>query len=88
MSVLTVHTIGGVIAATYPDFDPGQPLRVLPARVSNLWPSEAGTVVDDGWAFVGPTRHPYAAVIRDDRFGTTVHMDRHRLQVRPAGVQQ
>lgn len=27
----------------------------------------------------GRPRHPYAAVIRDDRFGTTVHMDGHRL---------
>ena len=40
-----------------PDFDPGQPLRVLPERVSSIWPSEAGPVVDDGWTFLGPTRH-------------------------------
>lgn len=86
MRVLSVHTIGGAIAATYPDFDPGQPLRVLPERVSSIWPSKAGPVVDDGWTFLGPTRHPYNAVIRDDRFGTTVHMDRQRLQARPAGV--
>ncbi|MFN8034057.1 MAG: hypothetical protein U0Q47_12280 [Mycobacterium sp.] len=83
MSVLTVYTLSGHVAAAYPDFTPGQPLRVLPDRVSDLWPAEAGSVVDDGWTFVGPTRHPYEAVIRDDRFGTTVHMDRNRLQVRP-----
>ena len=88
MSVLIVYTVGGDVAATFPDFTPGQPLRVLPGRVSDMWPTETGSVVDDGWSFVGPTRHPYAAVIRDDRFGTTVHMDRNRLQVRPGRTQQ
>ncbi len=88
MSVLIVYTVGGDVAATFPDFTPGQPLRVLPGRVSDMWPTEIGSVVDDGWSFVGPTRHPYAAVIRDDRFGTTVHMDRNRLQVRPGWTQQ
>ena len=88
MSVLIVYTVGGDVAATFPDFTPGQPLRVLPGRVSDMWPTETGSVVDDGWSFVGPTRHPYAAVIRDDRFGTTVHMDRNRLQGRPGWTQQ
>ena len=88
MSVLIVYTVGGDVAATFPDFTPGQPLRVLPGRVSDMWPTETGSVVDDGWSFVGPTRHPYAAVIRDDRFGTTVHMDRNRLQARPGGTQK
>lgn len=88
MSVLTVYTLGGQIAATYPDFAVGQPLRVLPERVSSIWPTEAGSVVDDGCSFAGPTRHPYAAVIRDDRYGTTVHMDRNRLQARPGGTQK
>lgn len=34
---------------------------------------------DDLWEFVGPTRHPYSAVIRETQFNTTVHIERERL---------
>lgn len=57
-----------------PDFDPGDPVRVLPdAAGSNV------VNADDGWEFAGPTRHPRVAVIRDVHFNSTVHVDRVRL---------
>lgn len=58
-------------------------------------PFEPGTVVDilaerdgsnfsdpHGWTVVGPTRHDYAVVVRDPRYGTTVHINVARLVAR------
>jgi hypothetical protein len=71
---LTVQAISGSVAAEYPDFTPGEALRVLPAIVSSTFPTE-GSVVDDNWSFVGATRH--------DSDNITVAMERQRLQRRP-----
>lgn len=75
--VVTVKNLVGEVIAEYPDFERGQPVQVLPAPDgSNV------TAAEDGWVFDGPTRHPYAAVIRDVRFDSTVHVDRVRLRPR------
>ncbi len=79
---LTVQTISGTVIAKYPDFTPGEALRVLPAIVSSIFPAE-GSVVDDTWSFVGPTRHAEYATIRHDSDNISVAMERHRLQRRP-----
>ena len=79
---LTVRAISGTVIAEYPDFRPGEALRVLPAIVSSIFPTE-GSVIDDNWSFVGPTRHAEYATIRHDRDNDTVAMERHRLQRRP-----
>jgi hypothetical protein len=74
---LVVKNMAGEIIAKYPDFAPGQAVRVLPA------PDGSNVVsADDGWVFAGPTRHPYAAVIRDVAHNSTVHVDRNRLVAR------
>ena len=74
---LTVKNMAGDVIAEYPDFAPGQAVRVLPAPDgSNV------TSAEDGWEFVGPTRHPYSAVIRDVAHGSTVHVARDRLESR------
>jgi hypothetical protein len=77
-----VQGISGTVIAEYPDFTPGEALRVLPAIVSSTFPTE-GSVVDDNWSFAGPTRHAEYATIRHDRDNVTVAMERHRLQRRP-----
>ena len=60
---LVVQAVCGAVLASYPDFEPGTPVRVLPAVVSNQFPVDR-SVVDDGWSFGGPTRHPeYATTI-------------------------
>jgi len=74
---LTVRNLNGDTIAEYPDFDPGDPIAVLPARDgSNV------VAAGDGWEFAGPTRHPGTAVIRDCRHRSTVHVDRDRLRPR------
>ena len=83
MKPLAAQTISGTLIAEYPDFAPGTPVRVLPAIVSNSFPTD-GRIIDDAWSFAGPTRHPEYAVIRHDRDHITVTMQRHRLQQRPA----
>lgn len=71
---LSVTNARGDIIAEYTDFDPGQTVQVLPARDgSNV------AYAEDGWEFVGPTRHPGTAVIRDCRYNTIVHVERDRL---------
>ena len=82
MKPLAAQTISGTLIAEYPDFAPGTPVRVLPAIVSNNFPTD-GRIIDDAWSFAGPTRHPEYAVIRHDRDHITVTMQRHRLQQRP-----
>ena len=77
MSTLTVRNIAGDTVAEYPDFEPGQPVRVLPDNQGCNFVG-AGTL----WSFVGPTRHPYTAVIRESQHGTTVHVNRNRLVAR------
>jgi hypothetical protein len=77
----TVQAISGIVIAEYPDFAPGQGLRVLPAIVSSIFPTE-GSVADDNWSFVGATRHAEYATIRHDSDNITVAMERHRLQRR------
>lgn len=73
---LIVTAANGDVIATYPDFDPEQPVTVLPAKDGSNYADP------DGWVFVGPTRHPYSAVIRELRYNTTVHIDRDRLRPR------
>jgi hypothetical protein len=74
---VVVKNMAGEIVAEYPDFAPGQAVRVLPA------PDGSNVVsAEDGWVFAGPTRHPYAAVIRDVAHNSTVHVDRNRLVAR------
>ncbi len=79
---LVVKAISGAVVAQYPDFEAGDPVRVLPAIVSAIFPAE-GSVVDDNWSFAGPTRHPQYATVRHDHDQVTVAMERHRLQPRP-----
>jgi hypothetical protein len=79
---LVVTSVSGYVIAEYPDFAPGEPLRVLPAIVSDIFPAQ-GSVVDDNWSFTGPTRHPEYATIRHDRDHATMAMARDRLQARP-----
>ena len=79
---LAVKGIAGAVVGEYPDFEPGEPVRVLPAIVSAIFPA-AASVVDDNWSFAGPTRHAEYATIRHDRDQVTVAMERHRLQPRP-----
>ncbi len=80
MKYLESRDIAGDVVARYPDFDCGEFVVILPDRVSNAWPSDAGSMVQTGRIFVGPTRHPYAAVVRETRFGTTVHVQRDQLR--------
>jgi len=82
VKTLAVKGIAGAVVAEYPDFEAGEPVRVLPAIVSAIFPAE-GSVVDDSWSFAGPTRHAQYATIRHDRDQVTVAMERHRLQPRP-----
>lgn len=71
--------LNGDIAGVYPDFEMAQPVRVLPeTNGSNFGGAESL------WSFVGPTRHPYKCVIRESEYGTTVHVDRRRLEPRSA----
>ena len=81
MKPVTAQTVCGTILAEYPDFAPGAPVRVLPAIVSNRFPTDR-RVVDDAWSFAGPTRHPEYAEIRHDRDRVTIAIERHRLQPR------
>ncbi len=74
---LTVTNARGDIVAEYPDFEPGYPVRVLPAPDGSNVAS-----ADDGWEFAGATRHPSTAVIRDCHYRTTVHVERDRLRPR------
>lgn len=76
-----VQAISGAIIAEYPDFAPGAAVRVLPAIVSDRCPTDR-RVVDDGWTFAGPTRHPEYATIRHIRDRVTTAIERHRLQPR------
>ena len=34
------------------------------------------------WTIVGPTRHPYAVVVRESEHGTTVHVNISEITVR------
>lgn len=83
MKSLTVHAVSGAVIAEYPDFAPGTPVRVLPAIVSNSFPTDT-RVVDDTWTFAGPTRRPEYAEIRHGSDHVTKAIERHRLQPRPA----
>ena len=74
---LIVTAANGDVIAEYPDFERDQPVEVLPARDGSNYGDAA-----DGWVFVGPTRHPYNAVIRETRYNTTVHIERNRLRSR------
>jgi hypothetical protein len=74
---LIVTAANGDTIAEYPDFEPGQAVEVLPAKDGSNYAGAA-----DGWAFVGPTRHSYNAVIRETRYNTTVHIERNRLRPR------
>lgn len=74
---LQVTNACGDVTAEYPDFEPGQPVLALPERSG-----AAVAGADDARVFVGPTRHPDTAVIRETVHGTTVHMDRDRLVAR------
>lgn len=82
MNTITERFANGEVAAVYPDFDKGQPVRVMPDTVGAFEITPDHVERETGWVFVGPTRHPYAAVIRETRYGTTVHMDRNRLLAR------
>lgn len=77
MSTITEFYANGEIAAVYPDFAAGEPVRVLPETNGSNF---AGA--DTIWSFVGPTRHTYKCVIRESVHGTTVHVDRRRLEPR------
>ena len=79
----TTQSISGTLLAEYPDFTPGAPVRVLPAIISNAFPTDR-CIIDDNWTFVGPTRHAEYATIRHDHDHVTVSIERHRLQHRPA----
>lgn len=74
IKTLQVTNARGDIVAEYPDFEPGSPVRVLPARDGSNVAS-----ADDGWEFAGATRHPSTAAIRDCHYNTTVHAERDRL---------
>lgn len=78
-----VRAINGAIIASYPDFAPGAPVRVLPAIVSNRLPADQ-PMIDDSWTFVGATRRPEYATIRHSRDNVTVAIQRHRLRDRLA----
>jgi len=82
MTTLTVRAANGTVVAEYPDFVPGTPVRVLPAIVSDQFPTER-SIVDDGWSFAGATRHPEYASIHHDRHRVTMAMHRDRLRPRP-----
>lgn len=74
MRTLTITNLAGDVITEVPDFDVGEPVRVLPDPIgSNV--ADAG----DGWEFTGPTRHPSTAVIRHSLQNATVHVDRTRL---------
>jgi hypothetical protein len=79
---VTVQSISGNVLAEYPNFTHGQPVRILPGIVSSSFPTE-GSVVDDSWSFVGPTRHPEYATIRHDIDNVTTAIERRRIQHRP-----
>jgi hypothetical protein len=76
---LVTYFANGDVASEYPDFEPGQPVRIMPENVGTYEVTARTVEYETCWEFVGPTRHPYAAVIRETRYGTTVHMDRNRL---------
>ena len=82
MKHLAVRGVSGRVIAEYPDFAPGTAVRVLPAIVSNNFPTDR-RIVDDHWSFAGPTRHPEYAEIRHDRDHVTIAIERHRLRPRP-----
>jgi hypothetical protein len=74
---LTVTNLAGQVTATYPDFDPGQPVRVAPDRHgSNV------TAAEDGWTFRGPSRHPQYAIVEHTAHRATVEVERARLSLR------
>lgn len=74
---LQVTNAAGEVTETYPDFDPGQPVRVACDRHgANIAHAE------DGHVFRGPSRHPRYAVIEDTQYGTTVEVERERLSPR------
>lgn len=75
---LQVTNVAGEVIATYPDFEPGQPVRVGPDRQGA---NVAGA--DDGYVFRGPSRHPQYAVIEDTRLNTTLEVERDRLSPAP-----
>lgn len=79
---LTVTAVSGEVIASYPDFDPGTPVRVLPPIISNATGSDT-RIVDDNWAFDGPTRRPEYATIRHHHAHFTIAIERDRLQRRP-----
>jgi len=79
---LVEYFANGDIANEYPDFERGTPVRVLPEAVGAYAVTEDMVSREKSWVFVGPTRHPYAAVIRETRYNTTVHIDRNRLLAR------
>jgi len=83
VKTLTARAISCAVIGEYPDFTPGTPVRVLPAIISNAFPTDR-RVVDDDWTFFGPTRHDEYATIRHDHDHITVAIERHRLQRRPA----
>lgn len=60
---LASHPVTGV--AVYEDFEPGQAVTLLPA------PGEGKPSGEH--VFVGPTRHPYASVIKHVESNTTFH---------------
>lgn len=76
---LVTHFANGDVATEFPDFDRGQAVRVMPESVGTYEVSTSMVEYETCWEFVGPTRHPYNAVIRETRYGTTVHMSRDRL---------
>lgn len=52
-----------------------------PGTVVDVLPESDGTnfAQPHGWTVVGPTRHPYAVVLREPDHGTTVHVAVDRL---------
>ena len=83
MKHLAVRGVSGRVIAEYPDFAPGTAVRVLPAIVSNNFPTDR-RIVDDHWSFAGPTRLPEYA--EPPRPRPRHHRDRTPPSTATAGV--
>lgn len=74
---LTVTNLAGQVTATYPDFDPGRPVRVAP-RSPRLQRHRGRGRLD----IPGPSRHPQYAIVEHTAHRATVEVERTRLSLR------
>lgn len=58
------------------------PGDLTPGTVVNILPRPDGTnyTYHDGWTVVGPSRHSYLVVVREPEYGTTVEVERERVE--------